>query len=94
MKTVQIEVTAQDIMDGEPVTSARCPVAHAINRVLQAGSRASVSPFDAMVIEGGYLVTDRITLPPEARLFINRFDQREKVEPFFFALDMLEEVLL
>lgn len=84
-KKYQIEVTKQDIEQGECKSPWRCPIALAINRVMQPGCRAYVD-YDTVII-----ACQDYRLPPEASQFVDRFDDQASVSPFSFSLEQKPE---
>lgn len=83
MKTVQIEVTAEDIKGGIPDTPYSCPVALAAKRAT--GLRVWVHTH-TINIEGR-----PADLPDCAISFIASFDDNKAVEPFAFDIELDEE---
>ena len=85
MKTVRVEVTAEDIEEGQPNMCRACPVALAIRRATKAEEvfvirTATIYPPAGM----SYVVA----LPYEVITFIERFDLDAHVEPFEFSLEI------
>lgn len=81
---VRIEVTAEDIANGERKNACRCPVALAATR---AGMRLVHVDLDSIgeKFVGG--VWGRSSyLPVEACEFVDRFDRGLAVEPFIFEI--------
>ncbi len=80
MKTVHVEVTAQDIAKGRKFGCTTCPVALAVARVT--GGQCYVG--------GGYLdvfgVYEVIEHTDRVAAFIEQFDGGEPVQPFEFDL--------
>lgn len=84
-----IEVTEEDIANGQPRIAFSCPVALAISRVT--GRRATVSYSHIYL---GLLAASgqpdwRLTPPALAR-WLHAYDNGEEVGPFSFDLDSLE----
>lgn len=77
---MRVSVTADDIMHGKRRSSKSCPVALAVNRVIDPLCYASVA---AGTVRVGMLV---YALPLEAKEFVSAFDAELPVEPFDFDL--------
>lgn len=96
MRTVQVDVTADDIARGTPRTACDCPVSIALKRALGAtlvpvdGRRASVWFGTDQVAPA------RVELPKAAQDFITAFDARgfdprrsdNPPAPFSFAVEL------
>jgi hypothetical protein len=80
---MRIEVTAQDIEEGEPWNSWRCPIALAAarGRGLERGDAFVTTKEIAIRRPGGW---DYYALPDTARAFIRAFDLGESVDPITF----------
>lgn len=97
MALVQVEVTQEDIANGERRVASRCAVARAIKRatntqpplwyVIGAGQRWAEFGFKGMQRH------TLIALPEEVFTFTEDFDHGLQVQPFLFALDVPEELL-
>lgn len=92
---MKIQVTEEDIAKGERCSSAFCPIARAVKRVLGkdcAVGSATMTVFTPVKHED-FSAADFYELPPEARDFIRRFDSfdDEAVTPFEFELKPKEE---
>lgn len=91
MKTLKIEVTAEDIRRGTRKDDMYCPIGLAAQRALKAmkGSFAYVCVWPKYltvtpnVYEGAPILYE---LPFEARDFIREFDKSRSVEPFKVTL--------
>ena len=83
---VTVEVTAEDIAQGDPGGCWGCPVALALNRAT--GYAWSVNPFHLILPRPGRKKNLDIKTPPEVAEFISRFDAEKKVEPFTFTLNI------
>lgn len=82
MGLVEVEVTMDDIVDGERRSCHLCPIARAV-------ARAFAVDF-AIVAEGAIALPDgrRFPTPDIARAFIFNFDEGMRpVEPFRFTID-------
>ena len=77
-----INVTQEDIDNGEDGKSTRCPIALAVNRFFDYKGNASVGQFMIRVsgIEKDYKLTKN------CERFISRFDDHKMVHPFHFRL--------
>lgn len=85
---MRIEVTAEDIANGDCGNPQSCALAlafqrHGISRPWVCGVGAKLGR--ASLNRKGHA---RIYLPPEAQLFARQFDERKPVEPFAFDLDV------
>jgi hypothetical protein len=79
--TFRIEVTAEDIADGDPHDSEHCPVALALRR--GTGARWLVDADRLLDAE-----TDLEWTPPNrVTKFVEAFDSGMKVKPFSFEVD-------
>lgn len=74
---IKVTVTALDIAEGTASLTG-CPIARALNRT--AGGRWTVYPDVAMGKSGAYW------MPWNARLFVDRFDDGDPVEPIEFEI--------
>lgn len=82
MTTYTINVTQDDIDNGVPDRAHLCPIAKAVNR--DTGGRfVSVGSKTILTVPG-----DHQLLPDKAVRFIRRFDNRRRVKPFTFELDL------
>ncbi len=84
--TTWIDVTAEDVRDGERCQSQRCPIALAIERALP-NADALVNAHLATVSVGP---TDRrmLRLPVEAARAVVKYDETGEMRPFGFELDL------
>jgi len=78
---VKIEVTADDIKNGDKRTCVSCPVALALGRAL--GSYAFAGPISLFPYSGSTL---RIDTPDEVIQFMTNFDAGLPVQPFSFTI--------
>ncbi len=86
----RIDVTAEDIAKGEAGSSARCPVALALQRAIS----KPVAVSKTYVYISGYNLST-VMLPSEASEFIGKFDRNhEPVKPFTFHIEIPLEVLV
>ena len=82
-----VVVTLQDIEDGAISSCYTCPVARAINRVLPKGLQSYVEDHEIRVGPISEELTKWRTLTPDVVIdFIEDFDSRQPVAPFFFIL--------
>lgn len=88
MKTVTVEVTRRDIVNGRRRSCRHCPIALALGR-LMATDNVFVGDTRAGVGETDLL----FDLPEEAVRFIRDFDACEPVSPFTFTLDLPDELV-
>lgn len=79
----RVQVTADDIANGEAGNCARCPIAIAIGRA--APGRSPHVETDIVCIEDDHPVC--AALPRAAQDFIGRFDNALPVEPVEFDLE-------
>lgn len=79
---LHVEVTEDDIKQGEAGSCLNCPIALALQRH---------SPNTDIVVQGDWCVFgDReADLPPAAQAFIAAFDDGDPVESFAFDLDLM-----
>lgn len=96
MRTITVEVTADDIHYGRPASGYTCPIALAGYRVCETlgFDSCGVGTESIQFYEEGqshleYYVS--APLPEEARLFIRNFDGRRIVNPFQFQIKLKEE---
>lgn len=84
-KTIRVEVTAEDIEEGEPQESAACPIALACKR---AGLvMPTFWPSDSKLCFGGG-ERQFVYLPEMCGAFARAFDSFARVEPFSFDLEL------
>ena len=85
---MNINVTAEDIQDGEPGVPCACAIAVAARRSglkHVAVRRKQISWWEGPVHNGGkHIVCD---LPPEATAFIDAYDNSRRVSPFSFTIN-------
>lgn len=86
-----INVTAEDIEQGEPCEGDACPIRLAANRVLKPGVTCSVAFSYMTLTSEGY--ASRIDLPKPAKEFIEAYDDDGIGIPFSFSLDIPERFL-
>ena len=90
---MNVSITNEDIDNGRPDHTCLCPIAIAIERALRKrgldirGVQVEASHVEIAYYAGG-IRWRRITLPQEARTFIERFDYGTEVEPFEFELQL------
>lgn len=82
MRTVTIDVTADDIAKGKPKEPCDCPIAIATDRAF--GGGVAISCGQTLI---GINFVD-YSLPVPARRFIRRFDDGENVKPFSFSVEV------
>lgn len=96
-KCFTVEVTAEDIAQGDQGDCGRCPIARAVVRLpLKPGVYGRVGmTLVTFVEEGTMRAFARISLPMVAMQFIKSFDSHgaSSVEPIAFPLDIPVEVL-
>lgn len=85
----KIEVTQEDIRKGKRFQNDACPVALAVQRTLKRQAIIGDRLFSLYNKRG--LIYTYGTLPKAVQLFINKFDNKEKVEPFGFTLKCTQE---
>lgn len=85
---MQIEVTSEDIENGQPCDGWKCPVHLALWRAT--GQKWNVLSCYARTISPAPVV---VGLPREARLFILKYDNHEHIEPFTFEFPIQEAQL-
>ena len=82
---MRIQVTQEDIDQGEKYNARGCPVACVIKR---AGfPYAAVSFAKLIFLEPGSEVVTIVPMPPEVAAFSLAYDSFQAVEPFSFELD-------
>lgn len=93
-ETIRVEVTEEDIREGERDNCRSCPIALALQRALPpdvelvtVGRYYARWAFD----ESKFALWFAATLPLQAKRFIALFDDGMAVEPFAFELFMEEE---
>jgi hypothetical protein len=91
MTLLDVEVTAEDIAEGERFTCDNCPIARALRRAARIG--VGGWPTVAVGCREVYLNGKPSTLvPAAAREFIYRFDNGDPVKPIAFQLTFEGEV--
>lgn len=89
MKTFSVNVTQEDIDNGEILTSRFCPVALALKRTFKGKVEAFVGVREATVIFRRFLIPDKkvtINFPSNVRTFIVDFDSEKPVSPVSFLV--------
>ncbi|MCI0665883.1 MAG: hypothetical protein L0220_32915 [Acidobacteria bacterium] len=86
---MQINVTEAIISAGLPSDNRHCPIALAINRVLDQDYRAHIGRI-ICIQAWNRKVVFAIPIPDIALRFIDAFDNGEYVSPFTFDLDIPE----
>ncbi len=76
-----INVTQEDIDQGQPHKSRTCPVALAIQRA------TNIENIEVGHIGCAILIKRYITFPDGVQNFIQKFDNKLPVDPFSFELD-------
>lgn len=86
---ITINVTQDDIRDGEPQANNICPIALALRRLMP-----DVIPavYEYSAVVGAVPHRQEIPLPPAAIDFIGDFDAGNTVAPFAFDLDVPDEL--
>lgn len=82
--TVHVEVTEEDIANGQPFNCGKCPVALALSRAVP-GCKPFVG-FAYFRLDAGHGRLSR--LPERVIRFIGRFDGRDLARPFSFDLEI------
>lgn len=84
MRTVEVEVTAEDIEQGCYADAIGCPVALAL---LRAGlSRPFVVDSDVACFDAAGDPLGIIDFPPDVQKWIRQYDQQRRLGPFRFEL--------
>lgn len=86
-----IEVTADDIEQGEPCEGDACPIHRAMRRVLK--HMVSCDVLSNCVWLGTDDRTDRVMLPKSASEFVDVYDKDGNGIPFSFNLDIPDHFL-
>lgn len=84
MREVTIEVTQEDIDNGEQKNFKSCPVAIAISRTI--GQPAQVDQESVSLVLTPW--DDSIEIPGRASNFISSYDDGDPVSPFSFPLSV------
>jgi hypothetical protein len=95
---ITVQVTQEDIADGERYACCECPVALALKRAT--GREWFVTGVFLNLLKPGQSFTDsgvaavELTLdtPQEVKTFIHAFDENDPVKPFTFEIETPEEV--
>jgi hypothetical protein len=83
--TFTIDVTQDEIDEGQPGNPFTCPIALAINRRFPCAYAEVCSTSIDFDLDG---VCHRFNVSREVRHFISDFDEREPVRPFTFVLEL------
>lgn len=86
-----IEVTQDDIRQGDPKNPQMCPVARAFRRINPHCRAIAVTPTQIRCVHGPLIAVGFAVgygLPAGARRFIEAFDAEQPVAPLTFTLDM------
>ena len=90
MRTVVVEVTAEDIAKGKREDCESCPIACALLRAAGTprafidGNEMAAGDWDGVFP----LVEQRVPVPPDAAGFIADFDDGRLVKPFTFTVEL------
>jgi len=89
-----IEVTAENIHDGTPMSATDDPIALAILKVIGPAAAIFVEDTGVRLIEDGPgpAIVVHGDLPRSAREFIEAYDNGHTVHPFTFTIDFIEEM--
>lgn len=92
-RTVQINVTRDDIRRGQPKSFKNCPIARAVKRRLRLG-HVSVAGGRVYLYDDGLELLSVEDLPTRAFTFVQTIDSagRRAVKPFRFKLDVQHAV--
>jgi hypothetical protein len=82
---MKVRVTKNDIQKGTRRDKDQCPIGLALSR---RGYDEVTVDKRAVALERKGKYVRALPLPPEAQVFITRFDNGERVEPFTFELDL------
>jgi hypothetical protein len=88
MKTIHVEVTQEDIDEGQPLPSC-CPIAMAVCRATGLGASVFGSIMELWNIETGD-ARAKVTLPSRCVGFVDEFDSGITVSPFAFDIEVPE----
>jgi len=91
MKRIVVEVTTDDIADGVPRDSFRCPLARAIVRVIGPEVSVGVTTITRYLDEDPYVVM--VPMTKRARAFRERVDNDKPVKPTTFTFLVPEAML-
>lgn len=94
---ITIDVTAEDIAEGERGSCEFCPVAMALSRLCRVAVEVHAIKAHFQPPSGNAFRASR-PLPLEARRFISNFDAQSfniqsELKPFFFTLDIPDQFL-
>lgn len=78
----RVNVTQKDISEGLREDCFACPIAQAVRRVIGPCRWFAVGNLDV------WFGAIPVSLPVEAKKFINRFEGYQKVEPFSFEMEV------
>jgi hypothetical protein len=83
---VHVDVTAEDIKDGEQRECSKCPLALALIRALPAAENVQVGPWTAKMLDKD-MRRWFTSLPVTAMNFVRHFDEGGWVVPISFDLE-------
>jgi hypothetical protein len=86
---ITVDVTQEDIDNGERVHCSKCPIALAVHRLFPDAAGVSVA-HDIALFNDGLKPFQHFLITEEAREFIRRFDHKMEVEPFSFKAESVE----
>jgi hypothetical protein len=87
--TLTIEVTQEDIDNGQKCDANYCPIALAVRQTVKNYRQyLSVQP-TVMYVDDGKVIRE-YKMPAVAEQFVRLFDDDEDVEPFTFTADLKE----
>ena len=95
-KSIKVEVTHEDIMDGIKCSSNGCPIAHALTRACEKFSGLTSEGLYGIRVFPDYIILENlheyrhVMIPDEMTEWVNTFDkskeEEETVEPFEFVI--------
>lgn len=95
---MKVKVNWLNIKKGKPGNAAACPIANALLGKLKNAKRVNVevggdtADISFASKDGQVEISISAPLPPKAQQFIEKFDNREQVEPFEFDLKIPKDV--
>lgn len=90
-RRVRFYVTANDLLEGQPVNTHSCPIARAVSRRVKDDYRVVI--VRDLEIEGPRGGSYLVLLPAHVQDRMAAIDTRQEVRPFDFHLDLPERVL-
>ena len=91
MRTMHVQVTQQDIDEGDKSQPRSCPLALAMTRAMGLPISVGGVGWSRLTKDGRFFDHKDLDLPVKAKLFINQYDLSKEVLPFEFVVGFKDE---